>query len=439
MHPLSPTDGSSTDFVPDTIFALSSGLPPAAIGVIRISGPSAGIALQRLTGSMPPARRAVLRDLRDGNGDLLDSALVLYFPGPASATGEDCAELQCHGGRAVVSAVTKSLAQMTGLREAQPGEFTRRAFANGRIDLAQAEGLADLLSAETEMQRLAAQAGAGGALSRKTREWRDTVLKLAAEVELVLDFADEDDAQDLSAAFWQRLEDVRADMREWLERPRAEILREGIRVVLAGPPNAGKSSLFNALVQDGAAIVSPVAGTTRDAIERSIAFSGIPFVLVDTAGLRDESDDPVETIGIDRAKDQLKSADIVLWLGSEGQGPADAIEIQSRADASDCVRKSAPDHTVSAVTGLGVRELERDLIERARLLLPKAGSAALNARQATLVGQALESLQGVCEGEDGLLVGESLRQARVCFDRLLGQSSTEDMLDQLFGRFCIGK
>ena len=388
---------------------------------------------------MPPARRAVLRDLRDGNGDLLDSALVLYFPGPASATGEDCAELQCHGGRAVVSAVTKSLAQMTGLREAEPGEFTRRAFANGRIDLAQAEGLADLLSAETEMQRLAAQAGAGGALSRKTREWRDAVLQLAAEVELMLDFADEDDAQELSAAFWQRLEDVRADMREWLERPRAEILREGIRVVLAGPPNAGKSSLFNALVQDGAAIVSPVAGTTRDAIERSIAFSGIPFVLVDTAGLRDESDDPVETIGIDRAKDQLKSADIVLWLGSEGQGPADAIEIQSRADASDCVRKSAPDHTVSAVTGLGVRELERDLIERARRLLPKPGSAALNARQATLVGQALESLQGVCEGEDGLLVGESLRQARVCFDRLLGQSSTEDMLDQLFGRFCIGK
>lgn len=423
----------------DTIFALSSGLPPAAISVIRISGGGAAAALEQLTGSLPPARRAVLRDLRGVDGDLLDSALVLYFPGPGSATGEDCAELHCHGGRAVVSAVTRALERVAGLRAAEPGEFTRRAFANGRIDLAQAEGLADLLSAETEMQRQAAQAGAGGKLSRQAREWRDAVLQLAAEVELILDFSDEDDVQDLTSGFWIRLGELRDAMREWLRRPRAETLREGVRVVLAGPPNAGKSSLFNALVQDGAAIVSPIAGTTRDVIERAIAFSGIPFVLVDTAGLREIDGDPVEAIGIERAKDQLERADIVLWLGKQGEGPANAVEIQSRADVEDAMAKSAPDHIVSSATGAGLQELEKDLVERAKRLLPKPGSAALNARQAALIAQALESLENVQENEDSLLIGEGLRMARVCFDRFLGQASTEDMLDQLFGRFCIGK
>lgn len=421
----------------DTIFALSSGSPPAAIAVLRVSGPQAFAALESLAGRLPAARHAALRTLRDAAGEVLDEALVLVFPGPGSATGEDCAELHCHGGRAVVGAVCAALGAIPGLRAAEPGEFTRRAFANGRLDLAQAEALGDLLAAETELQRRAAQAGVGGALSAEVDHWRREVLALSAMVEAVLDFSDEDDAETLPTEFSERRNILRRELEDALARPRAERLREGIRVVLAGPPNVGKSSLFNALLGDGAAIVSPLAGTTRDVIERPVAFAGVPFVLIDTAGLRDEGVGEIEAMGIARAQAQLAYADIIVWLGPEGEGPTDAIEVQSRGDDPDAPRKRRPGHIVSSLTGAGLAALEADLVARAARLLPKPGAAAVNARQASLLRSASQALAE--QSCDLLLVAEALREVRIAFDRLLGRAGTEDMLDTLFARFCIGK
>lgn len=429
----------------DTIFALSSGMPPAAIAVVRISGPAARGALAALIGEgLPPPRRASFRTLRGPDGEALDRALVLHFPGPATATGEDLAELHLHGGRAVVAAVEGALAALdvegAVLRRATPGEFTRRAFANGRIDLAEAEGLADLLAAETELQRRSAMALAGGAFSRQVEQWRDRVLQASAGVEAALDFEDEDDVGDLPADFRDGLEVFHVELCEWLARPRAEALREGIRVALAGPPNAGKSTLFNALVGDErAAIVTPLAGTTRDVLTRPIALGGIPFTLVDTAGLRDEADDSIEAIGIARARDALDLADIVLWLGPEGEGPAGAWEISPQSDRAGGGGKRAARHTISAVTGVGMEGLREDLIATARTLLPKAGAVALNARQHRLITQAAEGLNIAAGSGDPLIVAEGLRLARLSFDALIGRSTTEDMLDALFGRFCIGK
>lgn len=421
----------------DTIFALSSGSPPAAIAVLRVSGPQAFAALESLAGRLPAARHAALRTLRDAAGEVLDEALVLVFPGPGSATGEDCAELHCHGGRAVVGAVCAALGAIPGLRAAEPGEFTRRAFANGRLDLAQAEALGDLLAAETELQRRAAQAGVGGALSAEVDHWRREVLALSAMVEAVLDFSDEDDAETLPVELSERRNTLRRELEDALARPRAERLREGIRVVLAGPPNVGKSSLFNALLGDGAAIVSPLAGTTRDVIERPVAFAGVPFVLIDTAGLRDEGVGEIEAMGIARAQAQLAYADIIVWLGPEGEGPTDAIEVQSRGDDPDAPRKRRPGHIVSSLTGAGLAALEADLVARAVRLLPKPGAAAVNARQASLLRSASQALAE--QSCDLLLVAEALREVRIAFDRLLGRAGTEDMLDTLFARFCIGK
>lgn len=421
----------------DTIFALSSGSPPAAIAVVRLSGPGVLTVLQALAGPLPPARRASLRTLRDSAGEVLDEALVLVFPSPASATGEDCGELHCHGGKAVVGAVCAALGAMPGLRAAEPGEFTRRAFLNGRIDLAQAESLGDLLAAETELQRSTAQAGFGGALSAEVEGWRREVLALSAMVEAALDFSDEDDTDSLPPEFAARQQALRRALEAALTRPRAERLREGIRVVLAGPPNSGKSSLFNALVRDSAAIVTPEAGTTRDVLERPLAFGGVPFVLVDTAGLRESGAGEIEVMGIARTRDQMSRADLVLWLGPEGEGPADAIEVQSRADDPDAPRKRRPEHVVSSVTGEGLATLEADLIARATRLLPKPGSAAINARQATLLGEVPDAL--AISSDDLLILAEALRSARNAFDRLLGRAGVEDMLDALFARFCIGK
>lgn len=425
--------------VNDTIFALSSGSPPAAIAVLRISGPRAGAALAALAGSLPRPRAASLRTLRDREGLVLDEALVLWFPGPASATGEDCAELHCHGGRAVLAAVSAALQAQPGVRAAEPGEFTRRAFANGRIDLAQAEALGDLLMAETELQRRAAQAGVGGTLSRTVDRWRNQVLALSAEVEAVLDFGEEEDVPALRARFVEDCLRLREEITAALADPPAERLRDGIRVVIGGPPNSGKSSLFNTLIGDGAAIVSPLAGTTRDVIERPVAFAGVPFVLVDTAGLRGEGAGEIEALGIARAHDQLARADLVLWLGAEGEGPDRAIEIEARSDDPDHPRKRHADHVVSSITRAGLRGLEADLVARARRLLPRPGAAALNARQRSLLQEALCSLMAVGLDDDPLLTAEALRGARHAFDRLLGKADVETMLDQLFGRFCIGK
>ncbi|MFA7604527.1 MAG: tRNA uridine-5-carboxymethylaminomethyl(34) synthesis GTPase MnmE [Novosphingobium sp.] len=425
--------------MPDTIFALSSGAPPAAIGVIRISGPAAGDALRALAGRVPAPRRATHLPLRDGAGAILDSPLALWLPGPGTATGEDMAELHCHGGRAVVAAVEAALAALPQLRRATPGEFTRRAFANGRIDLAEAEGLADLLSAETELQRRSALAMAGGGFSRLVEAWRERVLAASAAVEAVLDFADEDDVAGLPTDFAARLEGLAAEIGGWLDRPRAEALREGFRVVLAGPPNAGKSTLFNALVESEAAITAPVAGTTRDVLTRPVAIAGVPFLFVDTAGLREEAGDAIEAIGVERARGELGRADLVLWLGAEGEGPPDAWEIDAQADRPDHPRKRSPRHRVSAVTGEGIAALRDDLVAAARASLPRPGDAALNARQHALLTRARAALAGAQEAGDPLLVAEELRGVRLAFDALVGRATTEDMLDALFGRFCIGK
>lgn len=423
----------------DTIFALSSGAPPAAIALIRISGPAASAALVSLAGRLPEPRRAVTATLRDGAGDMLDRALVLWLPGPTTATGEDCAELHLHGGRAVVRAVEGALAALPGLRSALPGEFTRRAFANGRIDLSEAEGLADLLSAETELQRRSAMAMAGGAFSHEVEGWRSALLSASASLEAVLDFADEDDVAAVPADFAERLGALALQLAGWLERPRAERLRDGFRVVLAGPPNAGKSTLFNALVEDEAAITAPIPGTTRDVLSRPVAIEGVPFVFEDTAGLRDETGDVIEAIGIERARTALDQADVVLWLGDEGEGPTGAWEVEAQIDRAVHGAKSAPRHRVSAVTGEGVDALRSDLVATARTSMPRPGEAALNARQHALLAEARLAIVEATQVRDPLLAAECLRLARVAFDSLIGRATTEDMLDALFGRFCIGK
>jgi tRNA modification GTPase len=423
----------------DTIFALSSGAPPAAIAVVRISGPEAGAALTALTGRAFPERRAVSATLRDGGGDVLDRALVLWLPGPATATGEDTAELHCHGGRAVVAAIEAALDVLPGLRRAGPGEFTRRAFANGRIDLAEAEGLADLLTAETELQRQSALAMAGGQFSRIVEDWRERLLAQSAAVEAVLDFADEDDVATLPVTFVEHVQMLEKEIGTWLTRPRAEVLREGFRVVIAGPPNTGKSTLFNILVESEAAIATPIPGTTRDVLTRPVAYAGVPFLFADTAGLHDLVSDEVEAIGIERALEALDRADLVLWLGPEGQGPNWAWEVASQCDRAEAPRKQHPRHRVSAVTGEGIDELRHDLIATARAALPKPGVAALSERQHGLLRDATRALASSRHESDPLLVAEALRLARVSFDALLGRTTTEDMLDALFGRFCIGK
>lgn len=424
---------------PDTIFAVSSGAAPAAIGVIRVSGPKAGICLETLTGRTITPRRASLAKLMSPEGALLDEALVLWFPGPNTATGEDLAEFHCHGGRAVLSAVCDALGAMEGLRPAEQGEFTRRAFANGQIDLAEAEGLADLLEAETELQRASAIANASGALSRQIDNWRESVLRLSAQVEAALDFSDEDDVSELPEGFTWNIDKLASDLASWLDRPRSERLGEGYRVVLAGPPNAGKSTLFNALIESEAAITSAIAGTTRDVIERSVAISGVPFTFVDTAGLRADAGEEIEALGIERAEKELDRADLVLWLGQEGQGPDASWEVAARSDAGNFVSKSDARFEVSAQTGAGMSELKQALVEIARGQLPKPGEAALNTRQHDRLREAHIAVKSARDLSDLLLIGEELRRARVAFDRLVGRATTEDMLDALFGRFCIGK
>lgn len=395
--------------------------------------------MRALAGRDFEPRRASLARLRDSEGNLLDEALVLWFPGPNSATGEDCAELHCHGGRAVLNAVSKALGKLSGLRPAEEGEFTRRAFANGRIDLAEAEGLADLLEAETELQRAAAMANVGGQLSAKVNQWRDEVLRLSAMVEAALDFSDEDDVSELPKGFAGAVRSLADQIRSVADAPRVEKLKEGCRVVLAGPPNSGKSTLFNALTESEAAITSPIAGTTRDVIERGVAIMGVPFSLVDTAGLREQSGEAIEAIGIERARVELDKADLVLWLGEEGEGPVGAWEIAARKDAPDFKPKSEGARSVSATTSEGVAELKRAMVDTARDALPKPGEGAINARQHARLAEALEALVSVGRTTDLLLVGEELRRARLAFDRLIGRATTEDMLDALFGRFCIGK
>jgi tRNA modification GTPase len=423
----------------ETIFALSSGAPPAGIAVVRISGPGAGEALNSLSGSLPVPRQARLASLRDEHGGLLDQGLVLWFPGPHTVTGEDIAELHLHGGRAIVAAVEAALARRPGLRRAEAGEFTRRAFANGRIDLAEAEGLADLLAAETELQRSAALAAAGGTLSRKVEEWRERLLNLSAMLEAALDFADEDDVGGLPPAFAAELEALAGELAQGLAVPAAERLRDGFRVAIAGPPNAGKSTLFNALVESEAAIATPLPGTTRDVLERPVAIEGVPFTFVDMAGLRESSQDPVERIGIARAESEIARADLILWLGPDGAGPTEAWEVEPQIDLGGHGEKSAPRHRVSAVTGEGLAALSRDMVSFAREALPRPGEATFNRRQRLLLEDAGAALKTAQYSDNILIKAENMRIARLAFDRLVGRTATEDVLDALFRRFCVGK
>lgn len=423
----------------DTIFALSSGAPPAGIAVIRLSGPAAFDAVCALAGGLPEPRRAALKSLRDpASGELLDRALVLAFPGPASATGEDLAELHLHGGRAVVRGVEAALAGL-GLRRAEPGEFTRRALLNGRIDLSEAEGLGDLLMAETDTQRRLALRSAEGAVRRAVEGWAARALGIAAGVEALLDHSDEDDV-DAEALPGLRAAagELGAEIAAVAARPAVDRLRDGIRVVLAGPPNAGKSTLFNALADRDAAIVSPLAGTTRDRIEAPVARAGVAWLLIDTAGLAERPGDAVESIGIDRARDAMAEADVVLWLGDEPPPPG-ALWVHARADQAGRGDRGAKHVAVSAATGEGIGTLWALLAERAAGLLPPPDMVGLNERQRGLCAAAAASLGAAGGEDDPLIVAEHLRAALRAFDAVTGRADVEAMLDALFARFCIGK
>lgn len=425
--------------VSDTIFALSSGRPPAAIAVLRISGPAARTAAEALAGRCPPPRRASLRTVRDAAGAPLDRALVLHFPGPDTATGEDLVELHCHGGRAVVAAVERALAALPGLRLARPGEFTRRALESGRIDLAQAQGLADLLEAETETQRRTALAAAEGAVGRAITGWLDRLAAIAAQVEAQLDFADEADVED--AGGYDPTHAIAALLAEWrtiLAAPSVERLRDGVRVVIAGPPNAGKSSLFNALADRDAAIVTPIAGTTRDVLEEAVVRDGIPYRLTDTAGLAETTDDVVERIGIDRAAAAIDAADILLWMGAPADAPAGAIVLAGKADLPGSNANGA-DLAVSAHLPDTVAALWARLADRARDMLAIDGDVALRQTQRERLAEAATALDLVARSPDLLIVAEQLRVATRPLAALLGRDATEAMLDALFGRFCLGK
>ena len=424
----------------DTIFALSSGRPPAAVAVIRSSGPHAFAAAEALMGRLPPARQPVLATLRaPSSGVVIDQALVLRFDGPASATGENVVEYQCHGGRAVVDALLAALGGLPGMRLAQPGEFTRRAFTNGRIDLTEAEGLADLLEAETESQRRAALLLAEGGLRRQAEAWRKRLVDLSARAEAAIDYVgDEHETAADEDALAAEARALAEELAAWLGRPRAEPLKAGLRAVVAGPQNAGKSSLVNALAESEKAIVTDIAGTTRDAIEVPMAIDGVPILLIDTAGLR-ASEDRVEMIGIGRAESQMQQADVLVWLGEPATAPVHRglIPIHAKADRAD--RGAAPNGSlaVSVVTGQGLAELTTAIATAARDLLPVEGEVALNRRQASAMADAAQALQ--VAGPELVMTAEALRLARSAFDRLSGRAGVEDMLEALFGRFCLGK
>jgi tRNA modification GTPase len=422
----------------DTIFALSSGTLPAAIAVVRVSGPSSGPTLEALIGRRVTARRATYAPLRNPvDGELIDHALVLWFPGPATATGEDLAEIHCHGSRAVVAALLGWLAQQPGLRMAKGGEFTRRACLNGRMTLAEAEALGDLLAAETERERKAALGASEGALSERIRHWQGRLGEAAASIEAVLDFAEEDQVGDsVGEAARSAILAVRDELAATLAQPSAERLRDGFRVVLCGPPNSGKSSLFNALSMTDGAIVSPRPGTTRDVIEMPLAIDGIPFLLVDTAGVH-ETEDDIEAIGIARARSAAERADLRLWLG-EGADPSGADVLVDAMCDRPLPRPLAGKACIatSAETGQGIEELRALLVTRAAQLVPHEDRLAVTARQREALAAAALTLDKL-DGDFVCLV-EAAFGASIALGAIDGDVR-DDVLDRIFARFCIGK
>ena len=420
----------------DTIVALSSGRLPAAIAIVRASGPGALALAGALSGALPEARHAALRRFIDpASGEEIDRGLLLVFPGPDSATGEDLVEFHLHGSRAVVDRLLGAALALAGVRLAEPGEFTRRALTNGRIDLIEAEGLAELLEAETELQRRAAQARAGGGVSRLLEEWRQRLLSLAAAAEIAIDYADEEDGADAPSIAAPALALAR-DIERRLGAPRIDRLRDGFRVVLAGPPNAGKSSLLNALAQSDRAIVAPIAGTTRDSIEVPVSREGVPLVLIDTAGLRDGGE-TVERLGIARAHQEIGDADLILWLGP-GEPPAEN-PVLALSPKSDILAPIGGRLAVSSMTGEGLELVWAAIHDQLAPRIPAISDLALSHREAGLLNEIVTFLRAAAEAADPLVASEELRAARFGLDRLTGRAGVEDLLDTLFGRFCVGK
>lgn len=435
----------------DTIFAPASGNGRSAVAVIRVSGPATEAGLRALAGSLPGPRRAVVRALRNPlTGEILDRALVLWMPGPASFTGEDVAELHIHGGMAVRAAVLRALGDLDGFRTAEPGEFTRRAFLNGRMDLSAVEGLADLIDAETEAQRRQAVRQLDGALAKIVAGWRERLIDTLAWYEAALDFADEDDVPTGAAgAAAARLRAIRQEVGAELARAgQGERLRDGYVVVIAGPPNAGKSTLLNALARREVAIVSPHAGTTRDAIEVRCDLGGLPVVFVDTAGLRDTTD-PIEQVGIARARRRVDDADLVLWLAEPGQAfaidtasdPARRVLVATKADHTQPARDG--DLAVSAATGLGMDSLLDLVQQRASDAMVGSGDAVLTRERhrrafEDLAAALMRGEAAAAAGRDEL-AAEDVRLALRALGRVTGNVDVEEILDRIFSAFCIGK
>ncbi|UFW49718.1 MULTISPECIES: tRNA uridine-5-carboxymethylaminomethyl(34) synthesis GTPase MnmE [Bradyrhizobium] len=443
-----------------TIFALSSGRAPSAIAVVRVSGPQASAVLTALAGRLPAPRQASRRLLRDGAGEPIDDAVVLWFPGPGSATGEDVAEFHVHGGRAVLAALFAAISLIPNSRTAEPGEFTRRAFENGKLDLTEAEGLDDLIHADTDRQRRQALRQLEGLLGNRARDWRERIIEASALIEAGIDFSDEGDVPAaLMAPAVHAIGALHDEIAKVLAaQGHSERLRDGIVVAIAGEPNVGKSTLMNQLARREVAIVSPHAGTTRDVIEVQLDLDGYPVTVIDTAGIR-ETSDPVEQEGVRRARARAEDADLVLWL-VEAEQVVDP-------DAMRSLRKSGDDHqsggpvwivrnkidlgfeprssgefAISASRGDGIPAMVDALIKfAAEFFGTSEGALVTRARQRELLGQARDSLRRslelVEEGEE--LAAEELRSAAYALGRLLGRVDVEDVLGAIFQKFCIGK
>jgi tRNA modification GTPase len=435
---------------PDTIYAPATAAGRAAIAIIRLSGPSSGPALATLAGKLPPPRVARHVRLRDpDSGEELDAALALWFPGPHSVTGEDVAELHLHGSRAVVAAVMAVLGRQ-GLRLAEPGEFTRRAFLNDKLDLTQAEAVADLAAAETEAQRRQALRQLDGHLGTLYRGWSERLLRALAHLEAAIDFPDEDLPPEIEARIAAETAALAGEIaRHLADGRRGERLRDGIAVAIVGPPNAGKSSLLNQLARREAAITSPIAGTTRDVIEVAIDLAGFPVVFADTAGLRDSSD-PVEAEGRRRAVARAESADLRLFVfdagcpldaRGAGQWPGpDTFLVANKIDLA-ARRDDLPPGALalSALTGEGIPELTAMLAARIAETYDIAAPLLSRARHREALETAADALQRSLAADLPELRAEDLRLAWRSLGRITGQVDVEDLLDVIFRDFCLGK
>jgi tRNA modification GTPase len=436
-----------------TIFALSSGRPPSAIAIVRVSGSQARAALTRLAKTIPVPRSAARVLLRDAASEPIDDAVVLWFPGPASATGEDVAEFHVHGGRAVLASVFAGLSVIENIRPAEPGEFTRRAFENGKLDLTEAEGLDDLIHADTDRQRRQALRQLRGLLGDKARDWRAQIIEASALIEAGIDFSDEGDVQaELIAPALAKIKTLLGEILKVLGASgRGERLRDGLVVALAGPPNVGKSTLMNQLARREVAIVSPHAGTTRDVIEVQLDLDGYPVTLIDTAGVR-EADDPVEQEGVRRARARAAEADLVLWLtdAESEREAARAAPVWLVRNKIDLGISAAPSERsvevnafrISARHGDGVAELVAAIIGFAQDYFGASEAGLISReRQRKLLQETAESLQRSVDmmGSGEELAAEDLRSAATSLGRLLGRVDVEDILDVIFRDFCIGK